>query len=165
MFLQAIVIEDDCYELEKASRSFSNKHIFPGGCLPSERLIGELTATRTDLRMACSEDITASYATTLAAWRGRFNDSWPTLKALGYDERFRRLWNFYLATSEAGFRERRIRDVEFLLAKPRFERVGSDGGGLGAVLTRPDAGGALEGLAGEMVAGATDGPEDRALER
>jgi cyclopropane-fatty-acyl-phospholipid synthase len=163
MFLQAIVIEDDCYELEKASRSFSNKHIFPGGCLPSERLISELTATRTDLRMACSEDITASYATTLAAWRGRFNDSWPTLKALGYDERFRRLWNFYLATSEAGFRERRIRDVEFLLAKPSFERVGS--GGLGAVLARPDAGGATERRTREVVAGAADGPEDGALER
>ncbi|MFL5870463.1 MAG: class I SAM-dependent methyltransferase [Solirubrobacterales bacterium] len=144
MFLQAIVIDDDCYEAEKASRSFSNKHIFPGGCLPSERLIAELTARRTDMRIARSEDITPSYATTLASWRTRFNDSWRMLERRGYDDRFRRLWNFYLASSEAGFRERRIRDLEFLLAKPRFDPGRSGGLGLRALLARPDAGGALE---------------------
>jgi cyclopropane-fatty-acyl-phospholipid synthase len=164
MFLQAIVIDDDCYETEKASRSFSNKHIFPGGCLPSERLIASCTAGQTDMRIAQSEDITSSYATTLAKWRSRFNRAGPRLESLGYDERFRRLWNFYLATSEGGFRERRIRDLQFLLAKPRFAAQPSGGLGLGAVLARPDAGGALEGAAGEMVAGAAGGPEDRALQ-
>jgi cyclopropane-fatty-acyl-phospholipid synthase len=165
MFLQAIVIDDDCYEAEKASRSFSNKHIFPGGCLPSERLIATCTASRTDMRIAHSDDITRSYATTLATWRSRFNAAWTQLRSLGYDERFRRLWNFYLATSEAGFRERRIRDLQFLLAKPAFE-VGRSGGlGLGAVLARPDTGGAVEGAAGEVVAGAAGRTEDRALQR
>jgi cyclopropane-fatty-acyl-phospholipid synthase len=144
MFLQAIVIEDDCYEAEKASRSFSNKHVFPGGCLPSERLIAELTDERTDMRLARLDDITSSYATTLAIWRGRFADAWPTLKTLGYDKRFRRLWDFYLASSEAGFRERRIRDLEFLLAKPRFMPQRSGGLGLRALLARPDSGGAVE---------------------
>ena len=144
MFLQAIVIDDDCYEAEKASQSFSNKHIFPGGCLPSERVIAELAADRTDMRIVRSDDITSSYATTLATWRSRFADAWPTLERLGYDERFRRLWNFYLSTSEAGFRERRIRDLEFVLAKPRFTPQRSGGLGLGALLARPDAGAALE---------------------
>jgi len=165
MFLQAIVIDDDCYEAEKAARSFANKHVFPGGCLPSDRLIAELTARRTDMRIARSDDITSSYATTIATWRSRFNAARPGLEPLGYDERFGRLWNFYLATSEAGFRERRIRDLEFLLAKPRFARSGSGGRGLGALLARPDAGGAVEGLTGEVVAGAAGGPENRALQR
>jgi cyclopropane-fatty-acyl-phospholipid synthase len=165
MFLQAIVIDDACYESEKASRSFSNKHIFPGGVLPSERLIGELTAERTDMRIARSEDISPSYATTLATWRSRFGDSWPALEPLGYDERFRRLWNFYLASSEAGFRERRIRDLEFLLAKPGFVPQPSGGLGLGALLARPDAGGAFERGASEVVAEAAGDAEDRALER
>jgi cyclopropane-fatty-acyl-phospholipid synthase len=118
MFLQAIVIEDSAYELEKASRSFANKHIFPGGCLPSLRLIGDLVRAETDLRIAWLEEISADYVRTLRAWRARFNDAWPALRPRGYDERFRRLWNFYLATSEAGFAERRIRDVQLLLVKP-----------------------------------------------
>jgi len=120
MFLQAIVIEDSAYELEKASRSFSNKHIFPGGCLPSLRVIGDIVRTETDLRIAWLEEISADYVRTLRAWRNRFNDAWPALRPRGYDERFRRLWNFYLATSEAGFAERRIRDVQLLLGKPAW---------------------------------------------
>jgi cyclopropane-fatty-acyl-phospholipid synthase len=164
MFLQAIVADDDCYEGEKARRSFTNVHVFPGGCLPSERLISNLTARRTDMRLAHTEDITSSYATTLATWRSRFNAAWPRLEPLGYDERFSRLWNFYLASSEAGFRERRIRDLQFLLGKPRFAARPSGGLALGGLLARPDAGGALEGAAGEMVAGATGHPEDRALQ-
>jgi cyclopropane-fatty-acyl-phospholipid synthase len=120
MALQAIVIGDDAYEAEKASRSFSNKHVFPGGCLPSRRLITELTAAETDLRTMWFDDISAHYARTLAIWRARFNDAWPRLRPLGYDERFRRLWNFYLASSEAGFRERRIGDLQMLFAKPAW---------------------------------------------
>jgi cyclopropane-fatty-acyl-phospholipid synthase len=124
MALQAIVIGDEAYEAEKASRSFSNKHVFPGGCLPSAGLISDLTASETDLRTIWLDDISAHYARTLATWRARFNDAWPRLRPLGYDERFRRLWNFYLASSEAGFRERRIRDLQMLFAKPgwRAER-------------------------------------------
>jgi cyclopropane-fatty-acyl-phospholipid synthase len=120
MALQAIVIGDDLYEAEKASRSFSNKHVFPGGCLPSARLIAELISAKTDLRTIWLDDISAHYARTLEIWRGRFNAAWTRLRALGYDERFRRVWNFYLATSEAGFRERRIRDLQLLFAKPAW---------------------------------------------
>ena len=118
MALQAIVIGDDNYETEKAARSFANKHVFPGGCLPSARLITELIGTATDMRTVWLDDITAHYAETLRIWRQRFNDTWQELRRRGYDERFKRLWSFYLASSEAGFRERRIRDLQMLFAKP-----------------------------------------------
>jgi cyclopropane-fatty-acyl-phospholipid synthase len=116
MFLQAIVCRDDNYETEKAAPSFSNKHIFPGGCLPSLELITRL-AGESGIPVARVDDISSSYALTLRAWRERFNDAWPGLRRRGYDARFRRLWNFYLACSEAGFRERRIGDLQILLAK------------------------------------------------
>ena len=119
-FLQAIVIADHLYEQEKNARTFANKHIFPGGCLPSLGLIVDL-ARRSGMPVERSVDISADYATTLAVWRQRFNDAWPGLRPLGYDERFARLWNFYLASSEAGFREHRIGDVQMLLAKDGWE--------------------------------------------
>ncbi len=117
MLLQAIVIDDALYECEKASRSFANTHVFPGGCLPSERLILDLIASETDMRAAWSDDITDDYAETLRLWRERFNRAAPALEPKGYDRRFQRLWNIYLAFSEAGFRERRIRDLQLLFAK------------------------------------------------
>jgi cyclopropane-fatty-acyl-phospholipid synthase len=116
MFLQAIVIDDDLYEQEKAARTFANKHIFPGGCLPSLELISRLGAAN-GMPVVRSEEISDSYALTLNAWRERFNDAWHSLRPHGYDERFSRLWNFYLGFSEGGFRERRIRDLQIVLAK------------------------------------------------
>jgi cyclopropane-fatty-acyl-phospholipid synthase len=115
-FLQAIVIDDGAYELEKASRTFANTHVFPGGCLPSEALIRRL-GSASSIPVRAIDDITPSYARTLELWRKRFNDAFPRLRARGYDDRFARLWNFYLASSEAGFRERRIRDLQIVLAK------------------------------------------------
>jgi cyclopropane-fatty-acyl-phospholipid synthase len=118
MLLQAIVIDDGIYETEKGARSFSNTHVFPGGCLPSKGLIADCIARVTDMREVWTEDITAHYPLTLAAWRERFLATWSRLRKRGYDERFRRLWTFYLSSSEAGFRERRIGDVQALFAKP-----------------------------------------------
>jgi cyclopropane-fatty-acyl-phospholipid synthase len=121
MLLQAITIDDRLYEAEKAARSFANTHVFPGGCLPSKQLIADCLARVTDLREVWMADITAHYPPTLASWRRRFLDTWERLRARGYDERFRRLWEFYLCSSEAGFRERRINDVQLLLAKPGWQ--------------------------------------------
>ena len=120
MALQAIVIDDELYELEKASRTFANTVVFPGGCLPSERVIGELVARHTDMRAHWADDITPHYAQTLREWRHRFEAAWPALRGEHYDERFRRMWTFYLAFSEGGFRERRIRDLQLVFAKPEF---------------------------------------------
>ncbi len=121
MLLQAITIDDRLYEAEKAARSFANTHVFPGGCLPSNKLIADCLARVTDLREVWMSDITAHYPPTLANWRQRFLETWERLRARGYDERFRRLWEFYLCSSEAGFREGRISDVQLLLAKPGWQ--------------------------------------------
>jgi cyclopropane-fatty-acyl-phospholipid synthase len=118
MLLQTITIDDRIYQAEKASQSFANTHIFPGGCLPSNGLIADCLARVTSMRPVWTEDITAHYPPTLAAWRERFLAAWDQLRARGYDDRFRRLWTFYLSSSEAGFRERRIGDVQALFAKP-----------------------------------------------
>jgi cyclopropane-fatty-acyl-phospholipid synthase len=120
MLLQAIVIEDSAYEVEKAGKSFINTHIFPGGCLPSLHVIERNVARVTDFRQAQLDDITAHYSATLAHWRERFLAATEQLSELGYDERFRRLWLLYLSYCEGGFRERRIQDVQLLLAKPSF---------------------------------------------
>jgi cyclopropane-fatty-acyl-phospholipid synthase len=119
MLLQAIVIDDRAYDLEKASRTFIKTRIFPGGALPSLAAMTHELARRTDLQVADLHDITAHYVTTLRRWRERFMANWETLSGLGYDERFRRLWTLYLAYCEAGFAERRICDLQLLLAKPR----------------------------------------------
>jgi cyclopropane-fatty-acyl-phospholipid synthase len=118
--LQAITVDDRLYEMEKAARSFANTHVFPGGCLPSLKRIADSIGTVTQMREIWLDDITAHYPPTLAEWRERFLAAWDHLKAHGYDERFKRLWDFYLSSSEAGFRERRIGDVQVLFAKPSF---------------------------------------------
>jgi cyclopropane-fatty-acyl-phospholipid synthase len=120
MLLQAITIDDRAYHVEKGNRSFMGTYIFPGGCLPSNEIIARCVARRTDLHQVGVQDISAHYAVTLRHWRARFEERLDAVRALGYDERFVRLWRLYLAYCEAGFRERRIRDVQLLLAKPRW---------------------------------------------
>ena len=126
-FLQAIVIDDRLYEVEKAARSFSNTLIFPGGCLPSVEVIQRCVARETDMSTVWLDDIGAHYARTLELWRERFTANADLAAELGYDEPFRRLWTLWLAMSEAGFRERRLRDVQMLFAKPqRSTRVSEE---------------------------------------
>jgi cyclopropane-fatty-acyl-phospholipid synthase len=120
MLLQAIVIDDRAYELEKATKSFANTLIFPGGCLPSRAKIADCVGRSTDMREIWMEDITPHYAETLAEWERRFSASEPRIAELGYDERFRRLWRLYFQISEAGFRERRLGDLQLLFAKPAY---------------------------------------------
>jgi len=120
MLLQAIVIDDRAYAVEKASRSFIRTHIFPDGCLPSLEVIARCVARHTDLRTVGLKDLTPHYAETLRRWRTNFAASGTRLERLGYDERFRRLWRMYLAYCEAGFAERRIGVVQMHLAKPQW---------------------------------------------
>jgi len=120
MLLQAITMDDRAYEVEKASKSFINTYIFPGGCLPSLRAVSSSVARRTDMRTVHLEDISGHYAETLRRWRERFEANAARAADLGYDEPFRRLWEFYLCYCEAGFLERRIADVQLMLAKPGF---------------------------------------------
>ena len=106
------------YEAEKASRTFIREMVFPAGCLPSVRVIDDCVRRVTDLRRLHLDDLTAHYPETLRRWRERFVAAGGRLEGLGYDRPFRRLWELYLAYSEAGFRERRIRVVQMSLAKP-----------------------------------------------
>jgi cyclopropane-fatty-acyl-phospholipid synthase len=92
MLLQAITIDDRAYEVEKASRSFMRTHIFPNGCLPSLEVVARSVARRTDMRMVHLEDLTPHYAETLRRWRANVERESERLAALGYDERFQRMW-------------------------------------------------------------------------
>ena len=135
MLLQSIVIDHGAYHVEKASRSFIRTYIFPGGCLPSSKVLARCVARRTDMRTVGVRDLTPHYAETLRRWRDNCERA-TQLEHLGYDERFRRLWRLYLAYCEAGFAERRIGVVQMLLAKPRWRghaELGSEQGLLSAV--------------------------------
>lgn len=80
------------------------KYIFPGGIIPSLESIDENLAAHTTLRVTGRRELGAHYARTLHLWRERFDDQWPHIHQLGFDETFRRMWEFYLAYCEAGFR-------------------------------------------------------------
>ncbi len=121
MALQAITIDDRLYEAEKATRSFMKTLIFPHGCLPSVEVLARSVSRHGDLRVVDLEDITAHYPETLRHWRANVEAAGDRLAQLGYDERFQRLWRLYLCFCEAGFAERRIGDVQLVLAKPRWQ--------------------------------------------
>jgi cyclopropane-fatty-acyl-phospholipid synthase len=120
MLLQAIVVDDRAFEIEKASRSFIKELIFPAGCLPSVEVISRSTARATDMRLLDFEDITEGYPRTLRHWRENLRANADRATELGYDRRFQRLWELYFSWCEGGFLERRIGDVQVLLAKPAY---------------------------------------------
>jgi cyclopropane-fatty-acyl-phospholipid synthase len=126
MAVQAITIDDGAYEIEKRQRSFINTMIFPGGCLPSQRVMGQLVTTDTRLRTVDVEDLTPHYAETLRRWRVAFNERLDEVRALGYDDRFIRLWDLYLAYCQAGFQERRIELVQEVYAAPHYAVADED---------------------------------------
>jgi cyclopropane-fatty-acyl-phospholipid synthase len=121
MLLQAITMDDRAYAVEKASKSFIRTYVFPNGCLPSLEVISRCVAKKTDLRMTGLQDLTGHYAETLRRWRANVESHADTLDAMGYDERFRRIWRLYLSYCEAGFFERRISVVQAVLSKPRHK--------------------------------------------
>ena len=126
MVIQAITMSDQRYQQARDSVDFIKRYIFPGGCLPSIEVIAEHLARDTDMQMVHLKDITADYALTLAHWRERFMSSLEAVKATGFDDDFIRMWEFYLAYCEGGFRERIIGTVQLAFAKPgyRFQRAG-----------------------------------------
>ena len=113
--LQIITIRDDLYEAYRSQADFIQKYIFPGGALPGERSLGNATGEAgldiTELRRFGDD-----YARTLAAWTHRFEAAWAQVSQLGFDERFRRLWRFYLAYCQAGFSTGRTNVVQCVLA-------------------------------------------------
>ena len=101
--IQAITIRDDLYEHYRRNPDFIQRYVFPGGMLPSVWMMRE-QAERAGLEITEIERFGASYALTVAEWRRRFVEAWPRIEALGFDERFRRMWLYYLTYCEAGFR-------------------------------------------------------------
>lgn len=106
MVIQAITIPDQRFENYRRSQDFIQKYVFPGGCLPSLGAISRAVERTVDLQLIHLEDFAQDYATTLAQWRSRFLERIDEVRALGLDERFIRLWDYYLSYCEAGFRER-----------------------------------------------------------
>ena len=118
MLLQSIVIADRFYDGYRRSVDFIQRYIFPGGFLPSVSAMRDRIARATDLAVADREEIAPHYAKTLELWRRHFLSGLDRMRGLGYDDRFIRMWEFYLCYCEGGFRERTIGDVQLLLAKP-----------------------------------------------
>jgi cyclopropane-fatty-acyl-phospholipid synthase len=120
--LQAITIEDHRYEQARDSVDFIKRHVFPGSFIPSIDAIVDAKTRVSDLQLMQMDDFGSSYALTLRAWRKRFLAHLPEVRSQGFDERFIRLWNFYLAYCEGGFLERSIGVSHLLLAKPGYRR-------------------------------------------
>jgi cyclopropane-fatty-acyl-phospholipid synthase len=118
MLLQSILIPDQRYDRARKSVDFIQRYIFPGGFLPCTGEILRQVGRATDMQLLDHLDITAHYAATLAEWRARFHDNAPRIRALGYNEQFLRLWDYYFAYCEGGFRERAITTAQFLFVKP-----------------------------------------------
>ena len=116
--VQAITIEDHRYEQALASVDFIKRHVFPGCFIPSVSAMLASKTRSSDLALVGLEDFGLSYARTLQAWRERFLAQLPAVRAQGYDERFVRMWEFYLAYCEGGFRERAIGVSHLLMARP-----------------------------------------------
>jgi len=116
--IQAITIEDHRYKQALKAVDFIKRHIFPGSFIPSISVMGSAIGRNSDMKLYNLEDIGPSYALTLRAWRTRFLDRISDVRALGYPERFIRMWVFYLTYCEGGFLERSIGDVQMLLCKP-----------------------------------------------
>ena len=125
--IQAILHRDQDWQASKHGVDFIKRYIFPGGQLPSVWGISEAMAGASDLRLGQLEDITAHYAETLRLWRAAFLARAAEVASLGLDERFRAMWDYYLAYCEGGFRERSITAAQLVFEKPA-SRLPSTGG-------------------------------------
>ncbi|WP_135210115.1 SAM-dependent methyltransferase [Vitreimonas flagellata] len=115
--LQIITIKHDLFEAYRTRADFIQRYVFPGGMLASVERLKEETA-KAGLAWRKAEAFGQSYAVTLAEWSRRFQAKWNDIRAMGFDERFKQLWLFYLSYCEAGFRTGRTDVVQLQLAKP-----------------------------------------------
>ncbi|MGD1106061.1 MAG: cyclopropane-fatty-acyl-phospholipid synthase family protein [Terracidiphilus sp.] len=117
MLLQTITMNEQRFAQYLKQSDWIQKYIFPGAQLASLRGVLDSLARATRLSLFHAEDMGAHYARTLAAWRERFLNSIGEVKAMGFDDRFIRMWDYYLAFCEGAFYERHISDVQLLLTK------------------------------------------------
>jgi cyclopropane-fatty-acyl-phospholipid synthase len=118
--LQAICLPDRRFEAGKYHEDFIKRYIFPGGMLPSVGAMVDAGCRRGTLQLLDLDDLTAHYVVTLRRWRQRFDANEQRLDALGYDDRFRRLWRMYLAYCEAAFAERHCTVAQLVFVGPQW---------------------------------------------
>lgn len=114
--LQIITIRDELFDEYRGQTDFIQRYIFPGGMLPSEARLKEETE-RAGLEWSDLKRFGQNYADTLAEWTRRFEAAWSEIRKDGFDERFRRLWRFYLSYCEAGFRTERTNVIQLGLSR------------------------------------------------
>ncbi|MGI8829596.1 MAG: class I SAM-dependent methyltransferase [Candidatus Limnocylindria bacterium] len=114
--LQSITYPDAHYGQQRRGANWIQKYIFPGGLLPSVSVI-ERSTRNTSLLLVDAEDIAPHYARTLRAWRGRFLSNLDAVRALGFDDRFIRMWDYYLALCAAGFATGIFQDMQLAFEK------------------------------------------------
>jgi cyclopropane-fatty-acyl-phospholipid synthase len=125
--IQTIAIPDERFARYRRTPDWIQQYVFPGSLIPSLGAVSQAVA-RSRLMIVGLEEIGVSYADTLRAWRANFDARVDEVRALGYDERFLRVWRFYLAYCEAAFRVRSLRDMQLVLTRalndalPRFPR-------------------------------------------
>jgi cyclopropane-fatty-acyl-phospholipid synthase len=117
MALQTITIPDQIYDRYRRGTDWIRAYIFPGGHLPSLGAIQGSLARRTGLVIDRLDNMADHYATTLKLWRTRFWSQEEQVRALGFDDRFMRMWDFYMATCEAAFRDQQIGALQLSLAR------------------------------------------------
>ncbi len=114
--IQAITIQDRFFQTYRHEVDFIRRYVFPGGMLPAPSILKAL-GQRFDFSLIGERVFGRDYARTLDQWRRRFRAAWPTLVPLGFDERFRRTWEYYLAYCEAGFLSGNIDVRQMVFAK------------------------------------------------
>ena len=119
--LQAIVIRDDLFESARNAVDFIQRYVFPGSCIPSVAALTGAASRSSDLRLTHLEDFPQHYARTLAEWRRAFQARRDEVSAMGFDESFQRMWEFYLCYCEGGFAERQISVTHLIFSRP-FDR-------------------------------------------
>jgi len=124
--IQAICVPDRRYERTKNTEDFIRRFVFPGGFLPSISAISSSVARSTSMQIIDVEDLSAHYSETLRRWRETFDERIDEVKALGLDDRFCRLWRFYLAYCEAGFAERHCTVNQIVFAGRQWRPEGLD---------------------------------------
>lgn len=124
LVLQFISVPEERYEQYRKRPDFIKEYIFPGGCLPSlARIMSAMTAS-SRFCIEHVENIGPNYYTTLMHWRDNFMANKDQVLALGFDERFLRIWEYYLIFSAAGFKSRAIGDYQVVFSRPGNRRLG-----------------------------------------
>jgi cyclopropane-fatty-acyl-phospholipid synthase len=116
--VQSILVPEQRWERYRRTPDWIERYIFPGCLIPSLEALARAAASSSTLGIYGVDEIGEHYAETLRQWRANVHERIDEVRALGYDRRFERTWDFYLAFCEAAFRMRALRDVQFLLARP-----------------------------------------------